>query len=118
MSNKFELNKNGRPVGWDGQSWMYYKNMMLIAFEDKSVLAYANAENTFAEGTTYDEKRAFDEAQAKVNQIIMASHSMELGQRVWSKDGIEMWKYLVRLYEGIKNSATRTNQETVLCNKL
>ncbi|POM65815.1 Hypothetical protein PHPALM_18413 [Phytophthora palmivora] len=71
-----------------------------------------------AEWTTNDEKRAFDVAQPKVKQIILASLSMELEQRVMVKKTVtEMRKYLVRLYEGIENSATRTNREIVLYHK-
>ncbi|KAG3064595.1 hypothetical protein PI125_g24157 [Phytophthora idaei] len=55
----------------------------------------------------------------KVEHIIMASLSMELGQQVMIKaNGTEMWKYLDDTYEGKTNAATRTNQEIILFNKL
>ncbi|KAE8960222.1 hypothetical protein PF005_g8526 [Phytophthora fragariae] len=38
MTNKVELNKNGRPMGWHGQSWMYSKNMVETALEEKGFL--------------------------------------------------------------------------------
>ncbi|KAE8962425.1 hypothetical protein PF011_g29401 [Phytophthora fragariae] len=49
----------------------------------------------------------------------MASLSMELGQQVMTKtNGAAMWKYLEDTYEGKTNSATRTNQEIILFNRL
>ncbi|EEY61964.1 uncharacterized protein PITG_13941 [Phytophthora infestans T30-4] len=119
MSNMVELNKNGRPIGWHGQCWVYYKQMMEIAFDDKNVLEYASRTKTLASNATDEEKSKFKEGQVKVKQIIMSSLSMELGQQVMmKKTGTEMWKYLMDTYEGTANAATRTNQEIILYNKL
>lgn len=107
-----ERNKNGRPIGWHGQCWVYYKQMMEIAFEDKNVLEYASGTKTLASNATDEEKSKFKEGQVKVKQIIMSSLSMELGQQVMmKKTGTEMWKYLMDTYEGTANAATRTNQD-------
>ncbi|KAG3142318.1 hypothetical protein PI124_g16316 [Phytophthora idaei] len=49
----------------------------------------------------------------------MGSLSMELGQQIMmNKTGAEIWKHLEDLYKGKTNTATRTNQEIVLYNKL
>ncbi|OWY99685.1 hypothetical protein PHMEG_00029277 [Phytophthora megakarya] len=118
-ANKVELNKNGRPVGWHDQSWMYYKKMVEIALEEKRMIAYANGDVKLAFGASDDKKKVFMEAQAKVKQIIMASLSMAFGQRLMvMKSGTKMWKYLGEMYEGKQNAATRTNQEEILLNKL
>ncbi|GMF47617.1 unnamed protein product [Phytophthora fragariaefolia] len=119
MSNKVELNKDGRPVGCHGQSWMYCKNMMLVAFEEKGIREYAIGDKTLARRASNNEKKEFNEAHAKVKMTIMASLSREFGQRLMMKTtGSNMWKYLEQLYDGIQNDATRTNQEIILYNKL
>ncbi|KAG3056169.1 hypothetical protein PI124_g23453 [Phytophthora idaei] len=106
-------------MGWQGRSWVYYKSMMEIAFEDKGVLPCVTGDATLASNTDDGEKKVFSESQAKVKQLIMASLSMELGQRVMMKEtGTDMWKYLEELHEGKQNDATRTNQEIILFNKL
>ncbi|OWZ09671.1 hypothetical protein PHMEG_00017588 [Phytophthora megakarya] len=92
---------------------------MGIALEENGVLAYANGDEKLALGASDDKKKVFMEAQAKVKQIIMASHSMELGWRVMvKKSGTEMWKHLEEMHECEQNAATRTNQEMILFNKL
>jgi hypothetical protein len=119
MSSKVELTKNGRPVNWHGQCWTYYKRMMEFAFADKDVLDYATGKETLASGADDAAKKKFADAQMKVEHLIMASLSMELGQQVMNKaNGAVMWKYLEDTYEGKTNSATRTNQEIILFNRL
>ena len=59
MSNKVELNKNGRPVGWHGQSWAYYKGMMKLTFENKDVLDYATEGKVLAASASVNEVKAF-----------------------------------------------------------
>ncbi|CAI5721565.1 unnamed protein product [Peronospora effusa] len=119
MSNKVELNKYGRPVGWHGQSWAYYKGMMKLTFEEKDVLDYATGNKILVGNASANEVKAFREAQVTFKQVILASLSMELGQRVMTKaTGTEMWKYLEDFYERKTNAATRTNQEIILYNKL
>ncbi|KAG3051395.1 hypothetical protein PI124_g23959 [Phytophthora idaei] len=119
MATTVELNKNGRPVIRQGQCWMYYKRTMEFSFADKEVLEYAKGEVTLASGASDVAKKKFNDAQMKVDHIIMASLSMELGQQAMIKaNGTEMWKYLEDTYEGKTNAATRTNQEIILFNKL
>ncbi|CAI5727678.1 unnamed protein product [Peronospora farinosa] len=114
-----ELNKYGRPVGWHGQSWAYYKGMMKLTFEEKDVLDYATGNKILVGNASANEVKAFREAQVTIKQLILASLSMELGLRVMTKaTGTEMWKYLEDFYEGKTNAATRTNQEIILYNKL
>ncbi|KAG2799065.1 hypothetical protein PC111_g20579 [Phytophthora cactorum] len=89
-------------MGWQGRSWVYYKSMMEIAFEEKCVLPCVTGDATLASNAEDSEKKVFSESQAKVKQLIMASLSMELEE----------------LYEGKQNDATRTNQKIILFNKL
>ncbi|KAE9013048.1 hypothetical protein PR001_g15507 [Phytophthora rubi] len=116
MTDKVEINKNGRPVGWRGQSWVYYKSMMMIAFEEKDVVDFVTGKKTVVDTKDQEE---FDAIQAKIKLIIMGSLSMELGQLVMmKKTGTEMWEYLEDYYEGKTNAATRVNQEIILFNRL
>ncbi|KAG3154211.1 hypothetical protein PC128_g22419 [Phytophthora cactorum] len=73
-------------MGWQGRSWVYYKSMMEIAFEEKCVLPCVTGDATLASNAEDSEKKVFSESQAKVKQLIMASLSMELGQRVMMKE--------------------------------
>ncbi|KAE9286725.1 hypothetical protein PR003_g26236 [Phytophthora rubi] len=68
MTDKVEINKNGRPVGWRGQSWVYYKTMMMIAFEDKDVADFVMGTKTAVDTKDQEE---FDAIQAKIKLIIM-----------------------------------------------
>ncbi|KAG2990305.1 hypothetical protein PC121_g21646 [Phytophthora cactorum] len=119
MATTVELNKNGCPVNWQGQCWTYYKRMMEFSVADKEVLEYAKGEVTLASGASDVDTKMFNNTQMKVDHIIMALLSMELGQQVMIKaNGTEMWKYLEDTYEVKTNAATRTNQEIILFNKL
>ncbi|KAE8902981.1 hypothetical protein PF005_g14042 [Phytophthora fragariae] len=92
---------------------------MEFAFADKDVLEYATGKETLASGADDAAKKKFADAQMKVEHLVMTSLSMELGQQVMNKtDGAAMWKYLEDTYEGKTNSATRTNQEIILFNRL
>ncbi|KAE9300869.1 hypothetical protein PF008_g22905 [Phytophthora fragariae] len=116
MSTKVEINKNGRPVGWHWQSWVYYKGMMMIAFEKKGVVDFATDKKTAADAKDQAE---FDGIQAKIKLMIMTPRSMQLAQQVMmNKTGTEMWKYLEDFYEGKTNAVTRANQEIILFNRL
>ncbi|KAG2778508.1 hypothetical protein PC129_g20228 [Phytophthora cactorum] len=79
-------------MGWQGRSWVYYKSMMEIAFEEKCVLPCVTGDATLASNA---EDTRDDEG-----------------------DGTDMWEYLEELYEGKQNDATRTNQKIILFNKL
>ncbi|KAG3203450.1 hypothetical protein PC129_g22874, partial [Phytophthora cactorum] len=95
MATTVELNKNGCPVNWQGQCWTYYKRMMEFSVADKEVLEYAKGEVTLASGASDVDTKMFNNTQMKVDHIIMALLSMELGQQVMIKaNGTEMWKYL------------------------
>ena len=56
-----------------------------MTFEKKSVLYYATGYKTFAATASAVEVKEYQEAQVKIKQIILASLSMELGQRVLPK---------------------------------
>ncbi|EGZ27549.1 hypothetical protein PHYSODRAFT_293384 [Phytophthora sojae] len=89
---------------------------MELAFEEQGVMNYASGKETLTPGVNDKENNA---GQVKVKQLIMASLSMALGQRVMMKrTGTDMWKYLVYTYEGKTNAATRVNQEIILFNWL
>ena len=49
MSNKVEINKNGPLVNWHGQSWIYYKGMIRLAFKVNQVLEYATGDTNLAQ---------------------------------------------------------------------
>ncbi|EGZ11875.1 hypothetical protein PHYSODRAFT_396496, partial [Phytophthora sojae] len=85
---KVEIIKHGRPEGWHGQSWVYYKGMMMIV-----------------------------SSEDQVDHQGVAVHGIGQ-QVMMNKTGTEMWKYLENIYEGKTNAATRANQEIILFNRL
>ncbi|KAG3155514.1 hypothetical protein PI126_g9121 [Phytophthora idaei] len=62
--------KYGQPVDWRGQSWVYHKDMVMIAFEEKDVLDYATRVKTVADAK---DQAKFNMIQAKIKKTIMAS---------------------------------------------
>lgn len=91
----------------------------IVLFAEKEGLAYAKGDETLAPGASDTDKKKFNNAQMKVEHIIMASLSMELGQQAMIKtNGTEMWKCLEDTFESKTNAATRINQEIILFNKL
>ena len=92
-------------------SWVYYNGTMRLVFEEQNVLEYVTADKTLVANPSSNQRKEFQEAQVKVKQIILASMSIELVQRVLSRvTGTEMWKYLEDFYEGKMNAATRTTK--------
>ncbi|KAG2881994.1 hypothetical protein PC119_g20794 [Phytophthora cactorum] len=70
MTDKMEINKHGQLVDWRGQSCVYYKDMVMIVFEEKDVLDYATRVKTVADAK---DQAKFNMIQAKIKKTIMAS---------------------------------------------
>ncbi|KAE9328085.1 hypothetical protein PF008_g16256 [Phytophthora fragariae] len=76
MTDKVEINKNGRPVGWRGQSWVYYKTMTMFSFEDKDVADFVMGTKTAVDTKDQEEfdaiqnRRSLEEAHTRTTRPV------------------------------------------------
>lgn len=105
--------RTGRPIRWNGLNWPYYKLLMMLTFQQQGLKKLVlGQESAGANPSTPLQIAATETRQLEIMQLIFASVTTDLGQRLMDfKTGTEMWKYLENFYEG------KVNQHTIAMTK-